>query len=481
MKLGRAAQTGVPPPSPGIPVGDAPSAVVQHPYQESEQTLVRKTIPELQKRALEVGVLSDKVAQVMTMPRSGVQKARLIDLIMQRLDALKKNRKRGLLAAMGFRGLTPETAFQRFDTDRSGYLDTDEIKEAFHALGFHIDEATVWQVLDEMDKDGNGTVSFGEFLQYWESLKSDKKRRKDGQDGQRMCCPTTGRAKTVTSKVRMDTVDSGLVVPDQSHRPSELPAWQQEPEPPSPRPSMRLEQPTDAATTTTTMTGGSDTHESSGRGNEWRSAAQDALLDGCMTEPSLALLEPDSLLASMKDVDFDDGDGDGGGDDDDDATVHFMVPILPTSPPSASDGFLAATAEQAATTVTIATAELAQVGVKMGFAKAVNSGVQSAPQLQLQLLPVPVPPPPRPQLLQQLLTQALQLPLPVEIVVGMLTDPHFQPGPRPPYHLRSTSQPTKRTQLIDQSIWGQSDGLGLQTCKSTEIDHTILISIISQL
>jgi Ca2+-binding EF-hand superfamily protein len=55
-------------------------------------------------------------------------------------------------------------AFTLFDTEGRGFLTVKEIKSMFQSLGECIPEEELQGMLNEVDSDGNGTISFPEFL-----------------------------------------------------------------------------------------------------------------------------------------------------------------------------------------------------------------------------------------------------------------------------------------------------------------------------
>merc|ERR1712166_914926 len=76
-------------------------------------------------------------------------------------------KKRG---AKGAKALTEEQvdecreAFEMFDVDRSGSIDLRELKAAIKALGMDVNAEELKKMVGEVDKDGNGTIEFAEFL-----------------------------------------------------------------------------------------------------------------------------------------------------------------------------------------------------------------------------------------------------------------------------------------------------------------------------
>jgi hypothetical protein len=55
-------------------------------------------------------------------------------------------------------------AFNLFDTDGSGTIDPKELKAAMQSLGFEAKNQTIYQMIADIDKDGNGAIDFDEFL-----------------------------------------------------------------------------------------------------------------------------------------------------------------------------------------------------------------------------------------------------------------------------------------------------------------------------
>merc|ERR1712072_1540469 len=55
-------------------------------------------------------------------------------------------------------------AFEMFDMDRSGAIDVRELKAAIKALGMDVSAEELKKMVSDVDKDGNGTIEFPEFL-----------------------------------------------------------------------------------------------------------------------------------------------------------------------------------------------------------------------------------------------------------------------------------------------------------------------------
>merc|ERR1712031_139779 len=69
-------------------------------------------------------------------------------------------------------------AFELFDTDGSGAVDTSELHTAMKALGFEPKKEEIAKMVKEMDKDGDATVDFEEFC----IMMAEKMNQKDGKD-----------------------------------------------------------------------------------------------------------------------------------------------------------------------------------------------------------------------------------------------------------------------------------------------------------
>lgn len=55
-------------------------------------------------------------------------------------------------------------AFDLFDADAGGSIDIAELGTAMEALGFTPTKAEIQKMVSDMDKDGDGTIDFGEFM-----------------------------------------------------------------------------------------------------------------------------------------------------------------------------------------------------------------------------------------------------------------------------------------------------------------------------
>merc|ERR1712014_473894 len=55
-------------------------------------------------------------------------------------------------------------AFDLFDTDGSGEIDSKELKVAMRALGFEPKKEEIAKMISDVDDDGSGTIGYEEFL-----------------------------------------------------------------------------------------------------------------------------------------------------------------------------------------------------------------------------------------------------------------------------------------------------------------------------
>ncbi|XP_050101526.1 uncharacterized protein LOC126581719 [Anopheles aquasalis] len=69
-------------------------------------------------------------------------------------------------------------AFDLFDSEGTGMIDTKELKVAIRALGFEPKKEEIKKMIAEIDKDGSGKISFDDFLQ----LMTVKMAEKDSKE-----------------------------------------------------------------------------------------------------------------------------------------------------------------------------------------------------------------------------------------------------------------------------------------------------------
>ena len=70
-------------------------------------------------------------------------------------------------------------AFDLFDTDHSGTIDTDELKQALGNLGIDAKNQTLQNMMNEIDKNQSGTIDLDEFIEMMTAKMSDKDTPED--------------------------------------------------------------------------------------------------------------------------------------------------------------------------------------------------------------------------------------------------------------------------------------------------------------
>ena len=70
-----------------------------------------------------------------------------------------------------------KAAFDLFDTDLGGTIDTKELKAAMTSLGFESKNGAIFQMICDLDSDGNGNLDFAEWLSLM-TTKIDSKNTK---------------------------------------------------------------------------------------------------------------------------------------------------------------------------------------------------------------------------------------------------------------------------------------------------------------
>ena len=72
-------------------------------------------------------------------------------------------------------------AFDLFDSDRSGEIDTEELKQALKNLGIDAKNQTLSNMMADLDKDGSGKIDFDEFINMMTAKMSDRDTKEDLQ------------------------------------------------------------------------------------------------------------------------------------------------------------------------------------------------------------------------------------------------------------------------------------------------------------
>lgn len=69
----------------------------------------------------------------------------------------------------------PQAIFERFDRDRSGKIDTNELREALLSLGFSVSPVVLELLVSKFDKSGgkNKAIEYDNFIEYVSFLSND--------------------------------------------------------------------------------------------------------------------------------------------------------------------------------------------------------------------------------------------------------------------------------------------------------------------
>lgn len=70
-------------------------------------------------------------------------------------------------------------AFDLFDSNKSGSIDTEELKQALQSLGIDAKNQTLTNMIADIDKNNNGDIDFDEFIDMMTAKMSDKDTRED--------------------------------------------------------------------------------------------------------------------------------------------------------------------------------------------------------------------------------------------------------------------------------------------------------------
>ena len=70
-------------------------------------------------------------------------------------------------------------AFDLFDSDKSGQIDTEELKAALKNLGIDAKNQTLTNMMADLDKDNSGQIDFEEFIDMMTAKMSDRDTRDD--------------------------------------------------------------------------------------------------------------------------------------------------------------------------------------------------------------------------------------------------------------------------------------------------------------
>ena len=90
-----------------------------------------------------------------------------------------KNQRKGRAELTEEQRQEIKEAFDLFDTDGSGSIDSKELKVAMRALGFEPRKEEVKRMISEMDKDGSGTIEYPEFEEMMASKMAERDPREE--------------------------------------------------------------------------------------------------------------------------------------------------------------------------------------------------------------------------------------------------------------------------------------------------------------
>ena len=91
-------------------------------------------------------------------------------------------------------------AFDLFDTDKSGQIDKEELKQALKNLGIDAKNQTLTNMMNDLDKDGSGQIDFDEFIDMMTAKMSDRDTREDLEKVFRLFLGDDDKADKITIK-----------------------------------------------------------------------------------------------------------------------------------------------------------------------------------------------------------------------------------------------------------------------------------------
>ena len=91
-------------------------------------------------------------------------------------------------------------AFDLFDTDKSGEIDVEELKNALKNLGIDAKNQTLANMMADLDKDKSGQIDFNEFIDMMTAKMSDRDTREDLEKVFRLFLGDDDKADKITIK-----------------------------------------------------------------------------------------------------------------------------------------------------------------------------------------------------------------------------------------------------------------------------------------
>ncbi|VDM19259.1 unnamed protein product [Hydatigera taeniaeformis] len=94
-------------------------------------------------------------------------------------SSLLKKKSDGNFRANAMETQEIQEAFELFDVDKTGYIDTKDLKVAMRALGFEPKKEEIKKLIAEYDPEGRGVLSFSDFLRMMSLKMQDKDAREE--------------------------------------------------------------------------------------------------------------------------------------------------------------------------------------------------------------------------------------------------------------------------------------------------------------
>lgn len=91
-------------------------------------------------------------------------------------------------------------AFDLFDSDKSGEIDVEELKNALKNLGIDAKNQTLANMMADLDKDKSGQIDFNEFIDMMTAKMSDRDTREDLEKVFRLFLGDDDKADKITIK-----------------------------------------------------------------------------------------------------------------------------------------------------------------------------------------------------------------------------------------------------------------------------------------
>ena len=70
-------------------------------------------------------------------------------------------------------------AFDLFDPDKTGFVSPGDLRDAMSSLGYELKNQTIFQMISNLEKDGNSKIGFDEFLNLMTARINEKESKED--------------------------------------------------------------------------------------------------------------------------------------------------------------------------------------------------------------------------------------------------------------------------------------------------------------